>query len=400
MDRFGDVTCLGGAQGAPLLGWWVISSDFGPEFLSISTATLGNKSSGKSRNWIRPLARSVSTSGSETMNDSYIQNLRYKLQRRVRRLKGIEEPEWFHNQLCQFRIWMENEPLLGGILDRLKLEPESRDFYERDYIHTYRLGEFPKFGNDDAQASLCYGMINFFTHEEELDNAGEAEFLRARTYAEGLTAFCEVFLEPLYDYLDEHLDDTGVILALLRRYKKRCEWFHRKHLLEKFEADTQNGEKNLAQDAYEYLFDQGLELYIEPESPAGRPDMVSAEIGAERLIADAKIFNGTKSYLTKGFRQIYDYAAEHNSPVGFLLIFKTCERDLHLSLTGEVSGVPYMIHNNRTFFFVVVDLFAYQQSASKRGQLTAVELTADELVSAVDDLAGEISAAGEEPESE
>jgi len=218
-----------------------------------------------------------------------------------------------------------------------------------------------------------------------------------------LSNFCEVFLEPLYDYLDEHLDDTGAILALLRRYKQRCEWFHRKSLLEAFETDTPNGEKNLAYDAYEYLFDQGLELYIEPESPTGRPDMVSAKIGTECLIADAKIFDPNrskpKSYLVKGFRQIYDYAAEHNSPVGFLLIFKTCEKDLHLSLTGAVSGIPYVIHNNRTFFFVVVDLFAYQQSASKRGQLTAVELTADELVSAVDDLAGEASVAGEEPES-
>jgi len=35
MDRFGEVTCLGGAQGASLLGWWAISPVFGPEFLSI-----------------------------------------------------------------------------------------------------------------------------------------------------------------------------------------------------------------------------------------------------------------------------------------------------------------------------------------------------------------------------
>lgn len=253
-----------------------------------------------------------------------------------------------------------------------------------------------KFGSDAEEASACYLSLKGCACKDE--NIPEAELgrflLGGRDIESALSSFCETFLEPFYDYLDEHLDDTGAILALLRRYKQRCEWFHRKRLLETFEDDTRNGEKNLAYDAYEYLFDQGLELYIEPESPAGRPDMVSAEIGAERLIADAKIFSGTKSYLIKGFRQIYDYAAEHNSPVGFLLIFKTCEKDLHLSLTGAVSGTPYVIHNNRTFFFVVVDLFAYQQSASKRGQLAAVELTAAELVSEVEKISREDAGEG------
>ena len=336
------------------------------------------------------------------MDDSYIQKLRYKLQRRVRRLNGTGNVQSFHNQLFQFIAWLDNEPMVRGILDRLELEPKGQEvaswLSEAGLTgrESYLFRQMMKFASDVEEASACYLILRVFAYKN--DNMPESKaatiLLGVRGSEEGLSAFCNTFLEPLYDYLDEHLDDTGAILALLRRYKQRCEWFHRKRLLETFENDTRDGEKNLAYDAYEYLFDQGLELYIEPESPAGRPDMVSAEIGAERLIADAKIFSGTKSYLIKGFRQIYDYAAEHNSPVGFLLIFKTCEKDLHLSLTGAVSETPYVIHNNRTFFFVVVDLFAYQQSASKRGQLAAVELTAAELVSAAENISGEKAGKG------
>jgi hypothetical protein len=340
------------------------------------------------------------------MNDSYIQNLRYKLQRRVRRLNGIGDGQRFHNQLSQFLVWLDNEPMVRGILDRLELDPKGREVAawlaqdERSGRESYQFEQMMKFSSDAEEASACYLTLKKFASKS--DNMPEYKtamlLLRKNDVGEGLSFFWKTFIEPLYDYINEHLDDTGAILALLRRYKQRCEWFHRKRLLETFEKDTGKGEENLAYDAYEYLFDQGLELYIEPESPAGRPDMVSAEIGAERLIADAKIFDPDRSkpkyYLIKGFRQIYDYAAEHNSPVGFLLIFKTCEKDLHLSLTGAVSGTPYVIHNNRTFFFMVVDLFAYQQSASKRGQLAAVELTADELVSAVEDISGEDAGEG------
>lgn len=64
------------------------------------------------------------------MKDSYIQNLRYKLQRRVRRLNGTGEGQRFHNRLFQFLAWLDNEPMVRGILDRLELEPKGQEVAE------------------------------------------------------------------------------------------------------------------------------------------------------------------------------------------------------------------------------------------------------------------------------
>jgi len=50
-------------------------------------------------------------------------------------------------------------------------------------------------------------------------------------------------------------------------------------------------EKNCwAYDLYEYLHDQGIQFHIEPESASGRVDLISAQSGKDRLMADAKNF--------------------------------------------------------------------------------------------------------------
>ena len=59
----------------------------------------------------------------------------------------------------------------------------------------------------------------------------------------------EVFLEPFYEYVDEHIDDQQAILYFLRRYKHRCEWFHAERLRKLLQDDTQKGERALAFDS-------------------------------------------------------------------------------------------------------------------------------------------------------
>ena len=122
-------------------------------------------------------------------------------------------------------------------------------------------------------------------------------------------------------------------------------------------------------------------------SESGRIDLISAQSGNDRLVADAKIFNPdggqNVSYIVKGFRQIYDYAKDYNEQFGYLVIFKTCEEDLSIPTPHRESAVPFITHNNRTIFFVVIDLCAYDASASKRGKLKAHEITPEQFVEAV-----------------
>jgi hypothetical protein len=200
--------------------------------------------------------------------------------------------------------------------------------------------------------------------------------------SEALEFFTDNFVETLYDYLDEHLDDQRALLALLRRYKHRCEWFRREALLALWQKDKAKGERALAEDLYEYLHDQGLEFAIEPSSASGKPDLISAQVGDERLIADAKVFkDGTgKSYLASGFHQIYQYTLDYNQPFGYLVVFKTCEDDLKFPMADQEQSIPFLVHNNKTIFFVVVDICQHEATASKRGVLKTVEVTEADLI--------------------
>ena len=197
------------------------------------------------------------------------------------------------------------------------------------------------------------------------------------------------FVEPLYEYIDEQLDDQRAILALLNRYKQKCEWFRRGHLYEKWKADTRRGEHNLARDLYEYLHDQGLEFHIEPMSASGEVDIISAQESDDPLLADAKIFNPERSlgkeYLAKGVGQIYRYTVDYNKPFGYLIIYKTCADDLRLALTNQTAAVPFLIHNNKTIFLVVIDIYPHEKSASKRGALNPIEISENDLISVVED---------------
>jgi hypothetical protein len=181
---------------------------------------------------------------------------------------------------------------------------------------------------------------------------------------------------------------TGVlILSLLIRYKRRCEWFERDRLFKTWCLNTQRGEKNLAVDLYGYLFDQGLNFQIEPTSASGEADLVASQIGEEPLIADAKIFCPEKgkggSYLRAAFNQVYTYTLDFNEPYGFLVIFKTSEDSLHFALPEKAASAPFLTHNNKTIFFVVIDLYPHDLPASKRGQLRSIEITESDLISRI-----------------
>ena len=119
----------------------------------------------------------------------------------------------------------------------------------------------------------------------------------------------------------------------------------RDDLRTKFSADTKKGEKTLACDLYSYLHDQGLEFSIEPASISGRADLVSAQNGPDRLVADVKVFEPQRSkgmeYLRSGFNQVYQYIKDFNDSFGYLVVFKTCHDDL--SINARVQDARYPV---------------------------------------------------------
>jgi len=315
------------------------------------------------------------------MDREYIQNLRYKLQKRVRRVNSSEY-QVFHYVLKQFWGFLQDQPLLVGIME--SLEAHSH-LVESDVARIFDSRDAIVFNSELENAVACFLVLRRCVESDndhaEIDVAHN--YSHESKYNEILESFKDIFVEPFYDYLDEYLDDSSLLLSLLIKYKHKCEWFQRESLLTTWESDTRRGEKKLAMHLYEYLYDQGINFSIEPASASGEADAVSSQQGEEPLIADVKIFNPERSkgkdYIAKGFRQVYDYTLDYNEPVGYLVIFKTCEEGLKFSLPDAAYNTPFVKHNNKTIFFLVVDIHEYEASASKRGKLQFVEFTEDDL---------------------
>jgi len=318
------------------------------------------------------------------MNSHYIQNARYKLQKRVRRLNS-SSIQLYQSVLKQFLNFFEHAGILAGIASGLVAKyPQAKD----QAIKIVKENQGLLFDNEEEHAAVSYHVLGACAES----GTSKAAWTIGRIYtqkgdaAEALAGFNDQFLEPFYDYVDEHLDDVRAALGLLRRYKHKVEWFNREMLYRLATDDTQHGEKKLAYHLYEYLHDQGIDSFIEPSSASGKPDVIGG--GEEPLIADTKIFapssgKGT-SYIIKGFHQVYLYTLDFNEPVGFVIIYNLSGDDLKFALTDKAQSTPLVTHNGKTIFFVVIDIFPHETPASKRGQLKCHEITADELVKVIE----------------
>lgn len=321
------------------------------------------------------------------MNAEYIQSLRYKLQKRVRRLNSTDY-KVFHFSLKQFWGFLKSYSIFVGILEDLERRYPSMEAEAEKIVNNHQVLIFD---NEQENAAASYFVIKKCVESDDQKvevNVGDC-YSHEKNYNDILESFKSLFLEPFYEYLDEQIDDQKAILALLRRYKHKCEWFQRDNLFMLWESNTKIGEKLLACDLYEYLHDQGLDFIIEPFSVSGEADMVKTQESDEPLIADVKIFNPGKSkgksYISKGFNQVYLYTLDYNEPFGYLIIFNTSGKDLRFALAEKEQSTPFIIHNNKTIFLITIDIFPYDTPASKRGKLSTVEITEAELIKVVEE---------------
>jgi hypothetical protein len=320
------------------------------------------------------------------MNAGYIQNLRYKLQKRVRRLNSIANYEMFHASIKQFWGFTKENPVLMGIIDDLeRRSPESEEYANRIINES----EGFSCNTELENAAISYFVIRKCAESDDINiEVSIGNIYTSGDYREMIEGFRDYFLEPFYEYLDEQLDDQRAILSLLRRYKHKCEWFQREQLYKLWEQNTARGEKLLALHLFEYLHDQGLDFTIEPSSASGEVDLIADQKSEDPLIADTKIFNPAskkgKEYIVKGFNQIYLYTVDYDEPFGYLIIYKTSDKDLRFTLADQEQLTPFVVHNNKTIFVVIIDIYPHATSASKRGTLSPVEITENDLIQVVD----------------
>lgn len=320
------------------------------------------------------------------MDSDYIQQTRYKLQKRLKRL-NVADTQTFHFNLIQVWGFLGENEVTKGILSHIEsLHPEHKD--EAQAI----LGGKMRYGTTEtSNASLCYWVMRECLESNKSDIEARIGLycLGSQTMSDGIEAFRLAFVEPLFDYIDESIDDKRMVLVLLKKFKHRCEWFRRNEMHTQFKEDTGSGERILASYLYEYLHDQGIHFYVEPQSASGRVDLISDQSGKDRLVADAKLFNPERGqdrgYLIKGFRQVYEYTKDFGEIFGYLVIFKTCEQDLDIPTENQESAVPFIAHNNKIIFILVIDIYDYSNTASKRGKLKSYEITPEQFVDSLTD---------------
>jgi len=243
------------------------------------------------------------------MDTELIQALRYKLQRRVRRLNSIDH-SLFHFSLKQFWRFLQKSTVIFGIIDDLKkrypqMSEEIGPMFSKEIRKDGLLWD-----DEDKQAAASIFIVERCINSDDQKievNIGRIYSVE-QNYNDILESFKSIFLETMYDYIDEKLDDQRLLLGLLKKYKQKCEWFRRNYLYNLCLSNTQKGEKMLANHLYEYLHDQGIQFFIEPQSVSGEADLVSIQSAEEAIVADAKIFWPERekgiNYICKGFNQI------------------------------------------------------------------------------------------------
>lgn len=325
------------------------------------------------------------------MNQDISSKLKTKLKKRVLRLLDYNVQFTFHDVHKELWFFVKKTPILNSICktieikhsdiqleinnffkidssENLNLFKESHHNEELYAVHAYFITQQAIQDNQDPYIEITIGQnINSETNDRKL----------------ALNKFKQEIIEPLFEYIKEQLDDQKITIDLIRRYKQKSEWFNRQKLYKIWDENSKKGEKLLALNLYEYLFDCGLEFDIEPWSINGEPDLVVAQ-KSDPLIADAKIFKGDKSYIIKGFNQVYTYTLTYNQPFGYLIIYKTCEKDLRFSLNNQTQSTQFITCNNKTIFITVIDIFNYEATASQRKPVKPIEITEQDLIDGLD----------------
>jgi hypothetical protein len=305
----------------------------------------------------------------------------------------------FHYALLQFFDFLTSHTVFRGVLDVLeRTSPPELESAAKGIFVAAKSGDSESRsgfmeGDEFRHAAFSYFLIRecYRTTDPTIEiKIIDIYIKHATDQHDKKDRFFSIFLEPLYIYLDEALDDERAMLVLLKRYKHKCEWFVREQLFSLWEKQTEKGEKVLAKHLYEYLFDQGIDFHIEPASASGEIDLLGDQVGDDRLVADAKIFNPDKgrgkAYLAKGFNQIYKYLLDYNESMGYLVVFNTSEKDLAFALSTQQSSAPYLRLNHKTIYFIVINISPRIASASKAGRVDSVQITDEDLIPKTNEL--------------
>jgi hypothetical protein len=298
---------------------------------------------------------------------STLQDLRFKLQKRIARLDGVG-PDGLGNELIRFFDFFDSNVVLRACGESLH---KTFPTIEAQIDEALKKQEMIEGVTEAESAAIARVVLRRLTRPDD----GRFHFTQyvhfTGSISQMLERFRETFLTPFYEYIDEHIEDRNVVLAELIRFKHLAEWFRAKDLWDKWKSDSRSGERHLAFSVYEFLYEQGIDFHIEPASASGEADMVSSQGSATPLVADVKIFDPdsgrNSSYIKKGIHQVFHYLQDFHQPIGYLVVFKGTAKQLDVQISGNSTvEVPFFTVGDKTIFLIQIDIYPHPESASKR----------------------------------
>ena len=313
------------------------------------------------------------------MPPTSITTTREQLETWRRRLDKAKLPE-FHFFLQQFWYFAHGNPILNSLFEPFWESDDGEEWAKTVLNVADKKSTQLYFDDPDDHVVLAYYVIGGCVEqrigrydESENEIAAAGHFLRGTAEDEPRLAFFKGYLvEPLFDYLETNLNSSANVLALLRSYKHKCEWFGRNRLDALWKSDTARGEWLLKLNMFEYLHDAGVMLSIDPYADIGKPDLVAGQATDDPLVADAKLIKTVahiKKTIVEGFHQVYKYTLSYNEPFGYLIVFNGSDEDIEIGTDGVTTSIPYVQHNGKTIYILVIDICPNPVQASKRGPL-------------------------------
>jgi hypothetical protein len=199
--------------------------------------------------------------------------------------------------------------------------------------------------------------------------------------AEGLAkplARCKGFAERVQQELRLKIGSRRSALALLRRFKVRCQIYDRARM-QGMAADDVVNEKLLTAELALWLFDQGLNPLVEVPIGGLRPDLLEATRDpSASLYVEAKQYKETSGMdrrIQRWMNQVYTTVGrlrgDHlDVTEAFLVVFRRGGQFVHLP--EEVPAGDYVV------FPILIDLTAPAETGSQE-KLRTIEMTAADL---------------------
>lgn len=247
---------------------------------------------------------------------------------------------------------------------------------------------FPE--TEAARAKICFGILKTCAGASNPTSQylhWARRFGRHSLSDQVLQEFTEGIIKPLVDYLCDRIEDQEHLLYLIERFKLKCEWFRQDELFDRYVHAPTAGELQLTNELRASLFDSGIDFpFSQPESPSGKADTVATLGTRHPLPLEVKVFDPMRgrraSNLWQGFHQVFRYAQDYHSSVGYLVIFNCSNQELVIAPEeGTDPEYPIRIeHGGKSFFVITINLGPDRPSASKEDPSSRVSVLHNQLV--------------------